>query len=112
MKRSVTLALWITGSAVALPAAGTSASDIDPRSPEQVFATRCAYCHEAGGWGTRTLARRMPESEAILLERGNLPPAYTEYVLRRGLRSMPAFNPSELTDTELQNLAQWLEDRN
>ena len=68
-----------------VPIAALSQTE-EPRAPEQVFSTRCAYCHDATGWGTRALARRMPESEAALL-------------------------PSELTDKELEDLANWLENR-
>ena len=82
------------------------------RSSEQIYAERCAHCHNRGGWGTRALARRVPENEAVLLDRTNLPPAYTAFVVRYGIGAMPQFNPSELTDAELAELSQWLEERN
>lgn len=104
-------AMAVLACAIASPVAMLSASDAQ-RSAEQIYATRCAYCHDAGGWGTRALAKRMPEDQALLLQRSDLPAAYTKYVVRRGLRSMPAFNPSELTDAELDALADWLEERN
>lgn len=82
------------------------------RSSEQIYVERCAFCHSRGGWGTRTLARRLPENEAVLLDRADLPPAYTTFVVRYGVGAMPQFNPSELTDAELEELSRWLEDRN
>lgn len=82
------------------------------RSSEQIYAERCAYCHSRGGWGTRSLARRVPGREAVLLDRVDLPPAYTSFVVRYGIGAMPQFNPTELSDAELAELAQWLEDRN
>ncbi len=105
--------LWLAAPvlAAATPAAVQSASEA-ARSPETIFASRCAYCHDDGGWGTRALARRMPEGEAALLDRVNLPPAYTAFVVRRGIGAMPQFTPAELTDEELEALANWLEDRN
>ena len=96
---------------LATPLAVRSATD-QARTPEAIFAARCAWCHEAGGWGTRALARRLPVGEpAVLLERANLPPAYTVAVVRRGIGAMPQFTPAELTDAELAALALWLEDR-
>ena len=104
------IAAVVLGTTAIVPIAALSQTE-EPRAPEQVFSTRCAYCHDAAGCGTRALARRMPESEAPLLDRKDLPPAYTVYVVRRGIGSMPQFNPSELTDTELEDLANWLANR-
>ena len=97
--------------AIASPATVQSATGSE-RSSEEIFETRCAYCHEAGGWGTRAIARRMPQGEAELLKRENLPPAFTTFVVRRGIGAMPQFTPTELTDAELAALAEWLENRN
>ena len=93
--------------AIAVPAAVRS-SERAERSPQELFAARCAYCHEAGGWGTRVLARRVPEGQAELRQRTSLPPALTTLVVRRGIGAMPPFTPTELSDDELQALAQWL----
>jgi mono/diheme cytochrome c family protein len=92
---------------IAVNAAGQTA-----RAPEAIFATRCAYCHDSEGWGTRALSRRLPQGQAELLNRPNLPPDYTIFVVRRGIGAMPQFTPSELTDEELRALANWLEDPN
>ena len=93
---------------MAVPAAVHS-SEREVRSPQQVFAARCAYCHEAGAWGTRVLARRVPEGQAELRKRTSLPAALTTLVVRRGIGAMPPFTPTELSDDELHALAQWLE---
>ncbi|MEN7535639.1 c-type cytochrome [Aurantiacibacter flavus] len=93
--------------AMALPAVVHS-SEREVRSPQDIFADRCAYCHEAGGWGTRVLARRVPEGQAELRQRDNLPPALTMLVVRRGIGAMPPFTPTELSDAELEALAEWL----
>jgi mono/diheme cytochrome c family protein len=78
------------------------------RTPEEFYNARCAYCHDANGWGTRKLAERLPKGEAELRKRHDLPPAYVEYVVRHGVGSMPQFTPTELTDAELAALARWL----
>ncbi|MGX7895317.1 c-type cytochrome [Tsuneonella sp. HG222] len=81
----------------------------EERSPEANWAERCAYCHDARGWGTRALARRVPKGQEELLKRRALPASMVEYVVRNGVGAMPQFNPSELTDAELAALAAWIE---
>lgn len=109
MRRSAVslVAALVIPLAMAAPAAVRS-SEREVRSPQEVFASRCAYCHEAGGWGTRVLARRVPKGQAELRQRDSLPPALTTLVVRRGIGAMPPFTPTELSDEELQALAEWL----
>lgn len=106
MKRNWLLAASIAIAAFA-PVAAQSAGEAS-RSPQEVFSTRCAYCHEAGGWGTRLLARRVAAGQAELRKRSNLPAVYTTAVVRRGIGAMPQFTPTELSDEELAVLAEWL----
>ncbi len=94
---------------VALAPVAVQSAGQPSRSPEEIYTTRCAYCHEAGGWGTRALAKRVPAGEAELRNRSSLPPAYTIAVVRRGIGAMPQFTPTELTDAELEALANWLD---
>lgn len=103
----LTVPVLATLAPIAAPSADEAA-----RSPQEIYQSRCAYCHDAGGWGTRVLARRMEEDQAELLQRKNLPPAYTMLVVRRGIGAMPQFTPTELTDDELMALANWLENMN
>jgi mono/diheme cytochrome c family protein len=77
-----------------------------------MFADSCIYCHDAGGWGTRSLARRVPPGEAELLNRKDLPAGFTRMVVRRGIGAMPPLTPTELTDAELDRLARWLDEKN
>lgn len=98
--------LTVTPAAAALEAAEAPEAGM-PRG-QQVFYDKCIHCHDARGWGTRVLARRTPAGEAELTHRRNLPAAYTVAVVRRGLGSMPAFNPTELSDADLAAVATWL----
>ena len=102
-------------SLAALVAAGSGLSgQSTPTSPRartgaEIFADKCVFCHDTGGWGTRSLARRVPADEARLTDRETLPAPYTAMVVRRGIGSMPPFNPSELSDEEIAIVARWLE---
>jgi mono/diheme cytochrome c family protein len=82
------------------------------RGGEEIFADKCVYCHAPGGWGTRVLEARVPEGEAPLMDRRNLPAHYTAFVVRNGIGSMPQLTPTDLSDAELARLAQWLDERN
>ena len=77
-------------------------------APETYYADRCARCHGPSGWGTRTLARRVPAEQAELTRRAQLPASYIAFVVRHGVGSMPQFTPTELTDRQLAELAAWL----
>ncbi|MFC3099030.1 c-type cytochrome [Alteraurantiacibacter palmitatis] len=82
-----------------------------PRTGEQIFAAKCVFCHDATGWGTRSLARRTPPGQSELLNRQVLPPALVIHAVRRGIGSMPQFTPTEISDEELAILAAWLDAR-
>lgn len=97
----VALAIW------AVQARAESA----PLTAPELFAAKCAQCHEQGGWGTRALAKRMPPEQAELLRRKAIPAAYVKYVARHGIGSMPQFTRTDITDPELDRLADWLENR-
>jgi len=64
------------------------------RSPEQVYAKVCGYCH-GRNVGPVILGRHLP-AEAIT------------YIARHGQNGMPAFRPTEITPAELDALAHWI----
>ncbi len=105
--------LIIAAGVLALSAFAATAQDTPaPRTGEQVFAQRCVFCHDARGWGTRSLARRTPPGQAELLKREVLPEVLVRHAVRRGIGSMPQFTPTEISDAELDALARWLATRN
>jgi len=63
-------------------------------APARVWAGACAYCHAQGV---------APPIFGL-----GLAPAAIAAVVRGGLNGMPAFHPSEITDVQLQALADWL----
>jgi mono/diheme cytochrome c family protein len=56
--------------------------------------------------GTGLLARRMEVAE--LEQRDNLPAAYVVQAARRGIGNMPAIPRGEVSDEELQLIAEYL----
>jgi mono/diheme cytochrome c family protein len=102
------LCLTVLPWAALASAAGEGPSGVKPRD---LFAQHCAACHDAAGWGTRALARRVPPGREQLLTRESTPAAFTRHVVRRGIGSMPQFAPTDLSDEELARLAAWLETR-
>ena len=75
----------------------------------EVFDHYCTWCHgSSDGPGTMQLGRTRGKDKALLTERHDLPPAYIESVVRHGLKSMPPFVPSDLTDAKLKALVRFL----
>jgi mono/diheme cytochrome c family protein len=76
---------------------------------QEVFEHYCVQCHGPGDWpGTMQLARTRGKERALLAERKDLAPDYVEAIVRHGLKSMPPFAPSDLTDAKLKALVQFL----
>lgn len=73
-----------------------------------LFLARCGICHLPGGTGTFMLGRRLGKQRALLAERTDLQIAYVEAVVRNGLNAMPAFTRVEITDQELEAVAEYL----
>ncbi len=112
------LALVVAGLSLALAASAqdtTTRPETAPatsRTGPEIFAETCVFCHDARGWGTRSLARRTPPGQAELLKREFLPPVLVRHAVRRGIGSMPQFTPTEISDEELEVLAAWLDAAN
>lgn len=66
----------------------------DERAPEEVYAKTCGYCH-GKNVGPVIRARALP-ADAI------------KTIVRHGQNGMPAFRPTEITNSELDRLAAWI----
>lgn len=97
------IAAFLAATATANEAAGPD------RAGRDLYQQRCAACHDASGFGTRVLSRRVPEGQAMLEKREALPAPYVTTVVRRGMGSMPAIREAELGDVELALIAGYLE---
>ncbi len=79
-----------------------------PEPGESIFLQYCADCHDRGHGhpGTMRLAVRL--EHAVLRTRTDLAPDYVKWVVRNGYQMMPPFRPTEITDGELDALAQFV----
>lgn len=73
---------------------------------EALYLEHCAQCHTANGMGTGLLARRM--QPALLEARDNLAAPYVILAARRGIGNMPAIPRGEVSDAQLQAIAEYL----
>ncbi len=90
-----------------------------PRSPappadeklgEAIYVHYCGDCHDAGEGhpGTMQLAARRGAEHSVLRTRADLTPDYVKLVVRGGFEMMPAFRPTEIADSELDALADYV----
>ncbi|WP_120077585.1 c-type cytochrome [Aurantiacibacter odishensis] len=89
-----------------MPQPVTMAKRPDATGGEALYVEYCAMCHTANGMGTGLLARRV--DTPILEERDNLAAAYVMVAARNGIGNMPAVPRGELSDEDLQAIADYL----
>lgn len=83
------------------------------RDGQALFSNICGTCHLAGGMGTnmltklRVMAGQPPET-GLLANRKDLTQTYVKFVVRHGIRAMPRLTKVEVTDAELDAIAQYL----
>jgi mono/diheme cytochrome c family protein len=87
----------------------------EPQSGKQVFDLWCAGCHKPLGpyvssvAGTSVLERKYKDSKpAALEERTDLTPALIKLYVRHGVKFMPFFRKTEISDAQLDALATYL----
>lgn len=105
------LVLAASGHALAQdpPAANGSsrpATETEPVSGKALFQHRCGVCHGPGGMGTALLSRT--REVALLEARSDLAAAYVVLVSRQGFGNMPALTRGELSDEQLDAIAEYL----
>ena len=85
------IALRLIG-ACALVGMAMPAAAEEPKGSE-VFEHYCSHCHGPGDApGTVQLSRTRGNDKGLLTQRTDLAPEYIEYIVRHGLKSMPAFS--------------------
>lgn len=71
------------------------AATLQWQSAEHIWRSSCQYCHENTPFAPKVLGR-------------NLPVELSRYFIRNGGAGMPVFRLSELSDAEVEMLAQWI----
>ena len=89
-------------------AAGLAVSEV--QRGHKVFDTRCVFCHGEGlghpAW--QLLALKKGKDKAEIVGRSDLTPDYIKHVVRNGFIEMPPFRASELSDPDLDALADYI----
>jgi mono/diheme cytochrome c family protein len=73
---------------------------------EALYVQHCAMCHGPNGMGTGLLARRI--DTPLLEKRQGLGVRYVISAARAGIGNMPAIARGEVSDAELQAIAEYL----
>ena len=90
-----------------MPQPTTLADRPDATGGEALYVEKCMMCHGAVGMGTGLLERR-DRSHAQLEKRGDLAAAFVVLAARNGVGNMPAIPRGEVSDEELQQIADYL----
>ena len=103
--------------ALAASLSGLAAAAQDADNGEAVFQRMCAPCHAAGAGddgrtmlpGTAALQIKYQGSiPAVLEQRSDLTPEVLAVFLRNGSMSMPSFRKTELSDSEIADIAAYI----
>lgn len=90
----------------ALPMPETVSSRPDAGAGEKLYLAKCAMCHGAGGMGTGLLARRV--EEPLLEKRTDMDRDFVVQAARMGIGNMPAIPRGEVSDGDLNQIAEYL----
>lgn len=93
------------------PAEQTAAAAPEPaKSGRELFDYWCLPCHGAGPGhaGTQELGRQRGEDKAVLLQRRDITAEHVKNVVRNGFQMMPPFRYSEITEAQLDKIADYV----
>ena len=90
-----------------MPQPETLAQRPDATGGEALYVVKCAMCHGAVGMGTGLLARR-GRDPAMLELRSDLAAGFVVIAARSGIGNMPAIPRGEVSDADLQAIADYL----
>jgi mono/diheme cytochrome c family protein len=77
---------------------------------ETLYLKECGICHLPGEMGSNILSRRLGKTQGILAARTDLTRGLIMEVARRGQLMMPRFSRVEVSDRELEAIADYLTD--
>ena len=96
MRAGISLVLLVTS-----VAAGAQTPD-----GKALYKEKCVMCHDKTGMGTGILSRRVKVAELLL--RDDLNAAFVVTAARAGIGNMPAIPRGEVSDAQLQAIADFL----
>jgi mono/diheme cytochrome c family protein len=97
--------------AVLLPPAASAQGDATVRRGNETYQYWCATCHGRGPGnpGTTALAAKYKGAlPGVLEDRTDLTPQAVRFAVRRGTSIMPFFRKTEVSDADLDAIAQYL----
>lgn len=100
------LIIFILGISITFPA--VMATELI--TGEKVYQQWCIHCHgeDNSGPGTLRLTWDKGKDKSLLTERDDLDRAYVQTIVRHGLDEMPSFRITEISEAELNALADFL----
>ena len=83
------------------------------RDGGRLFSNKCGACHLVGGMGTNLLTKQrvaqgLSAEGGLLATRSDLTDGYVKAVARNGYIAMPRLSRVEVTDAELDSIANYL----
>ncbi|HTN15618.1 MAG TPA: cytochrome c [Sphingomonadaceae bacterium] len=84
----------------------TLASRPKAQGGEKIYVEKCIMCHGANGMGAGLLARRIDVPD--LEQRKDLDKSYVILAARHGIGNMPAIPRGEVSDEQLDQIAEYL----
>lgn len=106
---------WITGLCLFVISPLLNAQEADPARGKEVYEHWCSPCHAPGGRkhpGTSALEIIYKgEKPAVLEERLDLTPEFVATFVRNGVKIMPPFRKTEISDKDLADIGAYLSPR-
>ncbi len=104
MRKGLLVALGFVGASIT-----TGAYAADAPSGKALYTERCGMCHQTNGMGVGILARRPGDaSKGLLEDRTDLSAAFVKVVVRNGIVNMPRISRGEVSDPQLDAIANYL----
>lgn len=116
MKYRTSLVVVMTGATFLGSLSMAAEPKPDAARGKQLFQNHCLACHAPGSpegrnsfAGTESLKNKYKGSVPAALEaRQDLPVALIEFVMRNGTMTMPPFRKTEISDSEMHDIAAYL----
>jgi mono/diheme cytochrome c family protein len=77
---------------------------------QRLYRSTCLYCHDSapGNPGTYVLAKKLGKESSVLENRTDITADYVTSVTRHGLKGMPKYRKTELSDADVMAIAAYL----